>query len=152
MESIHHVPSSGGGGGGGGDDDDGGGGGGDGVLVFEGANLPAPPVEMRLGWSQTTDFSELDFDRPNQPVGGSATGTSYGVTAPPFPPGLVADTNLFFGFWLAGDPDIVEFRQTTGGITEWVDIGLVVLADKTALMVEWHRRTLLGHHGPAVSD
>ena len=53
------------------------------------------------------------------------------MTAPPFPPASIGPmTNLYFGFWLAGDPDIVEFRQTTGGITDWVDIGLVVLADK----------------------
>ena len=77
------------------------------VSVLDG-RLPGLPVAMRLGWSQTRTFTELDFDRPLPPVGGSIAGMSDGLPAPPFPPGLASDPTLFFGVWLAGDPDVVE--------------------------------------------
>ena len=77
------------------------------VSVLDG-RLPGLPVAMRLGWSQTRTFTELDFDRPLPPVGGSIAGMSDGLAAPPFPPGLASDPTLFFGIWLEGDPDIVE--------------------------------------------
>ena len=77
------------------------------VNVLDG-RLPGLPVAMRLGWSQTRTFTELDFDRPLPPVGGSIAGMSDGLPAPPFPPGLASDPTLFFGVWLAGDPDVVE--------------------------------------------
>ena len=77
------------------------------VNVLDG-RLPGLPVAMRLGWSQTRTFTELDFDRPLPPIGGSIAGLSDGIAAPPFPPGLASDPTLFFGVWLEGDPDIVE--------------------------------------------
>ena len=77
------------------------------VNVLDG-RLPGLPVAMRLGWSQTRTFTELDFDRPLPPLGGSVAGLSGGLAAPPFPPGLASDPTLFFGIWLAGDPDVVE--------------------------------------------
>ena len=77
------------------------------VNVLDG-RLPGLPVAMRLGWSQTRTFTELDFDRPLPPVGGSVAGLSDRLAAPPFPPGLASDPTLFFGIWLAGDPDVVE--------------------------------------------
>ena len=77
------------------------------VNVLDG-RLPGLPAAMRLGWSQTRTFTELDFDRPLPPVGGSIAGLSDGIAAPPFPPGLASDPTLFFGIWLEGDPDIVE--------------------------------------------
>ena len=75
------------------------------VNVLDG-RLPGLPVAMRLGWSQTRTFTELDFDRPLPPVGGSIAGLSDRLAAPPFPPGLASDPTLFFGIWLEGDPDI----------------------------------------------
>ena len=77
------------------------------VSVLDG-RLPGLPVAMRLGWSQTRTFTELDFDRPLPPVGGSVAGLSGGLAAPPFPPGLASDPTLFLGIWLAGDPEVVE--------------------------------------------
>ena len=77
------------------------------VNVLDG-RLPGLPVAMRLGWSQTRTFTELDFDRPLPPLGGSVAGLSGGLAAPPFPPGLASDPTLFFGIWLSGDPDVVE--------------------------------------------
>ena len=70
------------------------------VNVLDG-RLPGLPVAMRLGWSQTRTFTELDFDRPLPPLGGSIAGMSDGLAAPPFPPGLASDPTLFFGIWLA---------------------------------------------------
>ena len=77
------------------------------VNVLDG-RLPGLPVAMRLGWSQTRTFTELDFARPLPPLGGSVAGLSGGLAAPPFPPGLASDPTLFLGIWLAGDPDVVE--------------------------------------------
>ena len=77
------------------------------VNVLDG-RLPGLPVAMRLGWSQTRTFTELDFDRPLPPLGGSIAGMSDRLAAPPFPPGLASDPTLFFGIWLSGDPDVVE--------------------------------------------
>ena len=45
------------------------------VNVLDG-RLPGLPVAMRLGWSQTRTFTELDFDRPLPPIGGSIAGMS----------------------------------------------------------------------------
>ena len=85
------------------------------VNVLDG-RLPGLPVAMRLGWSQTRTFTELDFDRPLPPIGGSIAGMSDGLAAPPFPPGLASDPTLFLGIWLAGDPDVVEI---SGGGAVW---------------------------------
>ena len=48
------------------------------------------------------------FARPSPPIGGSISGMSDGLAAPPFPPSLASDPTLFLGIWLAGDPDVVE--------------------------------------------
>ena len=80
--------------------------------------LPGLPIVMRLGWSQSRMFTELDFDRPSPPIGGSISGMSDGLAAPPFPPGIDSDPTLFLGIWLAGDPDVVEI---TGGGAEFGD-------------------------------
>ena len=77
------------------------------VNVLDG-RLPGLPVAMRLGWSQRDEFIAFDFSRPSPPIGGSITGMSDGLAAPPFPPSLASDPTLFLGVWLAGDPDIVE--------------------------------------------
>ena len=80
--------------------------------------LPGLPVPMRLGWSQRPDFIAADFARPSPPIGGSISGMSDGLAAPPFPPGLASDPTLFLGIWLAGDPDIVEI---SGGGAQFGD-------------------------------
>ena len=77
------------------------------VNVLDG-RLPGLPVAMRLGWSQRDEFIAFDFSRPSPPIGGSITGMSDGLAAPPFPPSLASDPTLFLGVWLAGDPDVVE--------------------------------------------
>ena len=85
------------------------------VNVLDG-RLPGLPVAMRLGWSQRDEFIAFDFSRPSPPIGGSITGMSDGLAAPPFPPSLASDPTLFLGIWLAGDPDVVEI---TGGGAEF---------------------------------
>ena len=77
------------------------------ISVLDG-RLPGLPVAMRLGWSQREEFIAADFARPSPPIGGSISGMSDGLAAPPFPPGLASDPTLFLGLWLAGDPDVVE--------------------------------------------
>ena len=86
--------------------------------------LPGLPVAMRLGWSQSRMFTELDFDRPLPPIGGSIAGMSGGLVAPTFPPGLASDPTLYLGIWLAGDPDVAELPA-----------GFAV-ADKSAITVD----------------
>ena len=76
------------------------------VNVLDG-RLPGLPVAMRLGWSQREVFIAADFARPSPPIGGSISGMSDGLAAPPFPPGLASDPTLFLGIWLVGDPDVV---------------------------------------------
>ena len=66
------------------------------VNVLDG-RLPGLPVAMRLGWSQSRMFTELDFDRPLPPIGGSIAGMSDGLVAPPFPPAIASDPTLFLG-------------------------------------------------------
>ena len=87
------------------------------VNVLDG-RLPGLPVAMRLGWSQREEFIAADFARPSPPIGGSISGMSDGLAAPPFPPGIAADPTLFLGIWLAGDPDVVEI---SGGGTQFGD-------------------------------
>ena len=87
------------------------------VNVLDG-RLPGLPVAMRLGWSQRAEFIAADFARPSPPIGGSISGMSDGLAAPPFPPGIAADPTLFLGIWLAGDPDVVEI---SGGGTQFGD-------------------------------
>ena len=76
------------------------------VNVLDG-RLPGLPVAMRLGWSQRDEFIAFDFSRPSPPIGGSITGMSDGLSAPPFPPSLTSDPTLYLGVWLEGDPDVV---------------------------------------------
>ena len=87
------------------------------VNVLDG-RLPGLPVAMRLGWSQRDEFIAFDFSRPSPPIGGSITGMSDGLAAPPFPPSLASDPTLFLGIWLAGDPDIVAI---SGGGAQFGD-------------------------------
>ena len=87
------------------------------VNVLDG-RLPGLPVAMRLGWSQREEFIAADFARPSPPIGGSISGMSDGLAAPPFPPGLASDPTLFLGLWLAGDPDVVEI---SGGGAQFGD-------------------------------
>ena len=83
------------------------------VNVLDG-RLPGLPVAMRLGWSQREDFIAADFTRPSPPIGGSISGMSDGLAAPPFPPSLASDPTLYLGVWLEGDPDVVEISG--GGV------------------------------------
>ena len=87
------------------------------VNVLDG-RLPGLPVAMRLGWSQREEFIAADFARPSPPIGGSISGMSDGLAAPPFPPGLASDPTLFLGIWLVGDPDVVEI---SGGGAQFGD-------------------------------
>ena len=87
------------------------------VNVLDG-RLPGLPVAMRLGWSQREEFIAADFARPSPPIGGSISGMSDGLAAPPFPPGLASDPTLYLGIWLAGDPDVVEI---SGGGAQFGD-------------------------------
>ena len=87
------------------------------VNVLDG-RLPGLPVAMRLGWSQRGDFIAADFARPSPPIGGSISGMSDGLAAPPFPPGLASDPTLFLGIWLDGDPDVVAI---SGGGAQFGD-------------------------------
>ena len=80
------------------------------VNVVDG-RLPAPPVVMRLGWSQVADFTAQDFNRvDDHPIDGAAVGLTTGVDIPPFPPALVGDETLFLGLWIAGDAAVVSVR------------------------------------------
>ena len=94
------------------------------IVNVLGGRLPGLPIVMRLGWSQTRTFTELDFDRPLPPIGGSISGMSGGLVAPPFPPAIASDPTLFLGIWLAGDPDVAELPA-----------GFAV-ADKSAITVD----------------
>ena len=94
------------------------------IVNVLGGRLPGLPIVMRLGWSQTRTFTELDFDRPLPPIGGSISGMSGGLAAPPFPPAIASDPTLFLGIWLAGDPDVAELPA-----------GFAV-ADKSAITVD----------------
>ena len=80
------------------------------VNVVDG-RLPAPPVVMRLGWSQVADFTAQDFNRvDDHPIDGAAVGLTTGVDIPPFPPALVGDETLFLALWTAGDAAVVSVR------------------------------------------
>ena len=94
------------------------------IVNVLGGRLPGRPVNMRLGWAQARTFTELDFDRPLPPLGGSVAGLSDGLAAPPFPPGIAGDPTLYLGIWLAGDPDVAELPA-----------GFAV-ADKSAITVD----------------
>ena len=87
------------------------------VNVLDG-RLPGLPVAMRLGWSQREEFIAADFARPSPPIGGSISGMSDGLAAPPFPPSLASDPTLYLAIWLAGDPDVVEI---SGGGAQFGD-------------------------------
>ena len=88
------------------------------MSTFWTGALPGLPVAMRLGWSQREEFIAADFARPSPPIGGSISGMSDGLAAPPFPPGLASDPTLFLGIWLAGDPDVVAI---SGGGAQFGD-------------------------------
>ena len=90
---------------------------GGGGNVFEGANLPGPPVSMRFGWSQTQALNEAIFTRANDhPIDGAAVGMSDGLAFPPFPPALNTDRTLYLHLWLEGSPNVVSLAQAQGGL------------------------------------
>ena len=68
--------------------------------------LQVTALTVRLGWEQTRTFTELAFDRPSPPIGGSIAGLDGDeIITPPFPPALSGDDTLFLGVWVSGDPD-----------------------------------------------
>ena len=85
------------------------------VVNAPDGRLPAAPVAMRIGWSQTTTFSELSFDRPIPPTGGSTSGLSDELATPPFPPSLNTDSTLYMGIWLEGNPKIAAILSNQPG-------------------------------------
>ena len=91
------------------------GGGGSVATNVADGRLPAPAVAARLGWSQTRDASAVVFTRAdNHPEDGAAVGTTDGVTAPPFPPGLAGDATLYLHWWVAGSVAVTSFFEGTG--------------------------------------
>ena len=77
------------------------------VNVLDG-RLPGLPVAMRLGWSQSRMFTELDFDRP---VAADRWQHCRDVRWPcraAVPAWSRFGPDAFFGIWLAGDPDVAE--------------------------------------------
>ena len=82
-----------------------------GVIVNNSFYLPGDPVNVRLGWGQTEAFTAVNFNRVDaHPIDGAAEGTSDSILAPPFPPALNTDSDLFFGVWVAipTDPFFIE--------------------------------------------
>ena len=81
------------------------------VVVTE-ETLPAPPVAMRMGWSQTKTMTEAVFVRAdNHPTDGAALGTTERVAEPPFPPALKTEPSLYKGIWLAGAPNVAAIQN-----------------------------------------
>ena len=103
--------------------------------------LPAPPVALRLGWSQSRTMTAAVFTRANNhPIDGAAIGTTAGLTVPPFPPALDTDLTLYLGVWLAGDPDIAAIQRAANDETANFPAG-----DKRALAVNGTS----GHYYPS---
>ena len=95
---AHHVPPLGGGGG---------------VSLDE--RLPASPVAMRMGWAETQVKSEAYFTRADDhPVDGASSGMSDSLNAPPFPPALATEADLYLWVWLEGNPTVGEFISNPG--------------------------------------
>ena len=94
MTDIHHRPSSR-----------------VGVVTLAGARLPASDgVTMRIGWSNTQDYSEDVFTRDgNHPDDGAAGGTIAGVFPPVQPAGIpdipdVAVNEKYLHIWVGEIP------------------------------------------------
>lgn len=89
---------------------------------------------VRLGWEQTRTFTELAFDRPSPPIGGSIAGLDGDeIITPPFPPALSGDDTLFLGVWVSGDP---EFSIENVGLTTIDYTSFFPVADKQPLTVD----------------
>ena len=76
-----------------------------GVVNAVNGRLPSNEVlAIRLGWAQALPFVALDFARVgNHPLDGAVLGTTdMLLAAPPFPPALVGDADLWLGIWLQG--------------------------------------------------
>ena len=110
------------------------------VVDVANGRLPGPPVVMRIGWSQSRSFNALDFNRPLPPIGGSVSGRSSGVPAPPFPPALDTDPTLYMGLWFEGDPTVVEVHAGDTDVSRHFPT-----ADKRALVVDG----TAGHYYPS---
>ena len=77
---------------------------------------PSNRVAVRFGWEQTKAFTELSFNRPNPPFGGSVAGfAGEEIDVPPFPPSLIHNVTLFLGLWVTGDPVI---KVVNTGLTD----------------------------------
>ena len=128
MVNAHHVPVGGGGGGG--------------VLnVLAGNRLPAGPVKMRLGWSQSRVFVAGTFTRAEtHPTDGAAEGFSSGLIVPPFPPALATDTSLYLGVWIAGTEELIAIDRS--GVDS---LSAFPVADKISIQVDG----INGHYYPA---
>ena len=112
------------------------GGGGSIVAGVEDGRLPADPVAMRLGWSQSRVFAAGTFTRAeDHPIDGAVEGTSDGLILPPFPPALATDETLYLGIWIAGDPSVVGIDRTSwlGGEDS---LAFFPAADRVALTVD----------------
>ena len=88
-----------------------------------------PPVNMRVGWSQSTTFDAQAFETAH----GGAAGTSVGVVVPTATGQSAA--SLFLGLWVEGDPDILEINLVDGSVvTQLLGAGIAANS-KTALTV-----------------
>lgn len=97
---------------------------------------------VRLGWEQSRIFTELAFDRPSPPIGGSVAGfDGEEIITPPFPPALSGDDTLFLGLWVSGDPTI---KIENVGLTTIDYTELFPVADKQPLSVAG----VAGHYYP----
>ena len=96
------------------------------------AHLIAPPVAMRIAWSQSNVFSESRFF----PVQGAAVGNTSGLVIKRGGGLLQAILELYFGVWVEGDPSIEEINVHRGSVFAYlIDSNVIQLSDKAALTV-----------------
>ena len=97
------------------------------TAIFDG-RLPGAAVEMRIGWSETRVFEEVNFVRMGvHPGDGVAVGTSNdnpGLNAPPFPPSMNMSTEtnqdtMWQGIWFATTNPVSDILQYPARPVSW---------------------------------
>ena len=103
------------------------------------AHLIAPPVAMRIAWSQSNTLSANGF----LTVNGAASGDTSGVVIKKGGGLLIAVSQLWLGVWVEGDPSIEEINVHSGSIFAYlIESNVIELSSKTALTVE----SVAGHY------